>query len=450
MKFSLTFLVLFFSSYVLLAQNWTLEQCLNHATENNLSIKQAHLNAELSKKSLIQSKFNLLPTINGSASQGYNFGRNIDPVTNQITIDRVKNNNFGLTSSITLFNGFQNLNNIKKSNFEYLASKYDAEKVANDILVNIVTAYLQLLYYEELVIVSQYQVNVSNIQVQRFSKMVEVGSLPKGDLLNAESQMTQEELQLVNYISQRDLALLNIKQLLDLKVTDPFQVVDPNLDPEEIYIPLNIEDVVLMASENLPQIKSATARVNSAKKSLSIAQGTRSPRFIMSGNFSTAFSDASKMYGGLDSLSSPIYLDYPFKDQLEDNVSKYVSFSLSIPLFNGWQTNTNISKAKINILQAQYNYQETSNQLRKTIEQAQNDALSAHKKYLASKKSMEAQQEAFQYIKDKFEVQLIDTYVFNDAKNKLFKTEADLLQSKYDYIFKTKILDFYMGNQLTF
>ena len=119
-----------------------------------------------------------------------------------------------------------------------------------------------------------------------------------------------------------------------------------------------------MASENLPQIKSATARVNSAKKSLSIAQGTRSPRFIMS-KPNTAFSDASKKYGGLDSSLSPIYLDYPFKDQLEDNaVGKYVSFSLSIPLFNGWQTNTNIS-SKINILQAQYNYQETSNQLRK-------------------------------------------------------------------------------------
>ncbi|MGB2458075.1 MAG: TolC family protein, partial [Flavobacteriales bacterium] len=164
-------------------KQWTLEDCLRYAQDNNITIKKAFLNTEISKQNHFQSKMALLPNLNASLSDNTNFGRNIDPVTNQITIDRVRNNNFSLSSSVTLFNGFQSINNIRKNNFDYLSSKYDAEKIANDITVNIVTAYLQLLYNSDLVEVSQQKVDVSELQVERISKMVEVGSLPKGDLL---------------------------------------------------------------------------------------------------------------------------------------------------------------------------------------------------------------------------------------------------------------------------
>ena len=143
---------------VMAQQSWTLEDCLRYAQDNNLTIKQAYLNLDLSKKNLFQSKMNLLPSLNGSVSDNTKFGRNIDPVTNDITIDRVRNNSFGLNTSVTLFNGFQNINYIRKSNSDYLASQYDAEKIANDISVNIITAYLQLLYSEDLVEVSNQKV----------------------------------------------------------------------------------------------------------------------------------------------------------------------------------------------------------------------------------------------------------------------------------------------------
>ena len=196
-----------------------------------------------------------MPNLNASLSDNTNFGRNIDPVTNQITIDRVRNNNFSLSSSVTLFNGFQSINNIRKNNFDYLSSKYDAEKIANDISVNIVTAYLQLLYNTDLVEVSQQKVDVSELQVERIAKMVEAGSLPKGDLLNTESQKAQEELQLINAQNQRDIAKLNLMQLLDLSVSESFDIVQLEVDVNENYSTVDNQAVYTLALENLPDVK---------------------------------------------------------------------------------------------------------------------------------------------------------------------------------------------------
>ena len=423
---------------------------MRYAQDNNITIKKAFLNTEISKQNHFQSKMALLPNLNASLSDNTNFGRNIDPVTNQITIDRVRNNNFSLSTSLTLFNGFQSINNIRKNNFDYLSSKYDAEKIANDISVNIVTAYLQLLYNTDLVEVSQQKVDVSELQVKRIAKMVEVGSLPKGDLLNTESQKAQEELQLINAQNQRDIAKLNLMQLLDLSVSESFDIVQLEVDIDENYSTVDNQAVYSLALENLPDVKSAETKLKSSERSLAISQGARSPRLSLSASVGTLYSDANKrlVYDSLGAIPTP--QDYPFEDQFNDNVSQAISLSLSIPIFNNWQANSSISLAKIGVLQAQYSLQEAKNNLRKTIEQAQNDARSAQKKYIASKKSVAFQEESFQYTQNKYDLQLVNSYDYNNAKNTLFKAETDLLQSKYDYLFKTKMLDFYMGKPLTF
>ena len=163
--FFLIYLIL--SNTIINAQTkWTLDSCLVYAKDNNIAVKQASLNAKISKETYFQSKITILPNLNLTFSDNLSFGRNIDPVTNQITIDRVRNNNFGLSSSFTIFNGFQNINNIRKNNLDYLSSKYDVEKITNDIYVNIVTAYLQLLYNIDLVEVSKQKVNLSELQFE--------------------------------------------------------------------------------------------------------------------------------------------------------------------------------------------------------------------------------------------------------------------------------------------
>lgn len=452
-KQTLLFLFCTFALHAFSQKIWTLEECLNYAQNNNLTIKKANLNSKVSKQLLFQSKMNILPNLNGSLSDNTNFGRNIDPVTNQITVDRIRNNNFGINSTVTLFNGFQNLNTIRKNNFDYLASKYDAVKIANDISVNIVTAYLQLLYNQDLVLVNQQKVDISELQVQRISQKVEVGSLPRGELLNTEAQKAQEELQLINAENQRDIALLNLKQLLELSSEESFEIQALIVEPSEEHKSENIDKIYSKALATLPQLKSSEFKMKSAERSLAIAQGGRSPRLSISASMGTAYSSASKRLV-YDSLAlpptTPMYEDFPFNDQLNENLNQSISLSLSIPLFNAWTTNTTIANAKINVLQSQYSLQEAKNSIRKTVEQAHYDALAAHKKYIASKKTVDFHEESFQYTQEKYDLQLITTYDYNNAKNVLFRAETDLLQAKYDYIFKVKMLDFYMGEPLTF
>ena len=307
------------------------------------------------------------------------------------------------------------------------------------------------MYNKELVAVNEDKLALSKFQVNRISEMVDVGRLPKGDLLDTESQMAQEELQLINVQNQLDIAFLNMKQLLDLDAYYLFDIAAPEVKINESFTIRNTDELYEIAIGNLPDVKSAKAKVQSSERSLTIAQGRRSPILNLSGSMGTGYSDARKRIIGIDSLSLvPIYVDYKFEDQLDDNVSQSVSFSLTIPIFNGWQVNSSVVSAKIGVLQSQYNLQQAENQLRKEIEQANADALAAHKKYLASQKSALALLESFRYTEEKYNVELVSTYEYNGAKNRLFQAEADLLQAKYDYIFKTKILDFYTGNELTF
>ncbi|MAZ54823.1 MAG: hypothetical protein CMP55_03360 [Flavobacteriales bacterium] len=447
--FFLLYLIL--SNPIINAQTkWTLDSCLVYAKDNNIAVKQASLNAKISKETYFQSKITILPNLNLTFSDNLSFGRNIDPVTNQITIDRVRNNNFGLSSSFTIFNGFQNINNIRKNNLDYLSSKYDVEKITNDIYVNIVTAYLQLLYNIDLVEVSKQKVNLSELQFERISKMVEVGILPRGDLLNTESQKAQEELQLVNAQNQRDIAKLNLMQLLDLPFENSFDIVHLEIEIDENFIHLDNQTIFNLAIKNLPDVKNAEVKLKSSERSLAISKGYRSPSLFLSASIGTLYSNANKLlvYDSLQTL--PTYIDYRFKDQFSDNFSQMISLNINIPIFNNWQTNSSINLAKIGVLQAKYDLENTQNDLRKSIEQAINDANSAQKKYIASQKSVTFQEESFQYIQNKYDLQLVNSYDYNNAKNTLFSAETDLLQSKYDYLFKIKMLDFYMGKSLTF
>jgi outer membrane protein len=447
----LLFLVSFIAvSFSVLAQKqWSLQDCLNYAQENNLDIKRAFLGVESSKKNLFQSKASMLPTLNGSVSETRSYGRNYDSVIDQIVSDNIKSNNFGISSSVSLFNGFQKINTIRKNNYDYLASKYDAQRIANNISINIVTAYLQVMYNKEQVSVSQEKFDLSVLQLERIKSMVEVGQLPQGSLLESEAQLAQEELALVNSNNQLDISLLNIKQLLDLKNEDQFDIIYPEIEPS-VLTKTNSIQMYEQAVINLPDVKQADNNLKSAQRSLAISQGARSPRISLSTNWGTAYSDARMLFAGLDSQGNPLYTDYPFKDQFEDNSSQSVTVSLSLPLFNGWQANNSISQARINVKQFQLNLQQTKNQLRKTIEQAQADAIAANKQYLASLKSVEALTESFRYTESKYNVQLINSYEYFDAKNKLYSSENSLLQAKYDYIFKLKMLDFYMGKKLNF
>lgn len=469
LKILLLFIFILFSVIIVSSQEkWTLEKCLEYALKNNIQIKQQELNSRYSENNLKQSKLSLLPSLNGSTSQNYSWGRSVNMFTNDFSEEKTMSLSFGLSSSVTVFNGFQNYNTIRQKQFDLQASLQNLEKAKNDVALNISSAYLQILYSMELYDIAVNQLEVTRQQVERTKKLVDAGSVAKGTLLQVEAQYASEELQVVNMQNQLNMSYLNLIQFLDLETEENFEIEKPDFSGFDVNAALlTSNQVFLEAEKNLPQIKSAEFSLKSAEAGLLLARGSLSPRLTVSGSFGSGYSDARKSItdttytsqvstiniAGSDvqftqDIPNYKYQTTAFKDQLNNNVSKTLSVTLTIPLFNGWQTKTGINNAKINLLNAEYQLEITKKQLFKEIQQAHADAVASIKKYNATKKAVTSLEEAFNYTQQKFDAGLINSLDYNTAKNNLAKAKADMLQAKYEFIFKSKILDFYRGNTI--
>ncbi len=469
MKYLFLTLYFFILTFAQAQTEWTLQQCVDYGLKNNIALKQSQLDADLANNSLLQARGNFLPNLNANANHGYNFGQTIDRYTNQFASERVQSNNFFLSSSVTLFSGLQNYNNLKQSEISALASKYDTDKMRNDISLQIAGGYLQVLYAQEQYENATNQLNITKQQVARTQKLFDAGSISKEGLLTVQAQVATEELSQVNAQNQIDLSYLNLRQLMYLDAGTPLVIAKPNLNlPAEAFLNTTSAQIYSQALTTQPDVKSAELRVQSSDKQVAAARGGLSPNLSVTGSIGTGYSGLRKDYSNPqitgqqtigytttgDEVYQPVYSfdsrTTPFADQIKDNVNKSISFNLSVPLFNGFQTHANVSRAKINQQSAQLNLLNTQNQLLKTIQQSYADASAASKKYAASQKNVEALQETFKYTQQRFDVGMINSYDFNASKNNLLKAQSDLLQAKYDFIFKVKILDFYQGKSLSF
>jgi len=432
------------SPLALLSQQktWTLEECIAHALRNNIQIKQQELMTEYQVSALEQSKLNLLPTLNGSASHNYAFGRALDETTYEFTEnERVQSNSFYAGSNVTLFNGLVNYNTIKKNRYQVLASEQDLEKFRDDISLNIALGYLQILLNQELVAATESQMALTRQQIERTRKMVNAGSLASGNLLEIEAQAAREELQLVNLQNQLTLSLLNMTQMLELENAEDFAVAIPAITVEDANInadPLNIFSV---AEKTRPEILSAEYQLKSAEYELAIAKGNRSPRLSLGASLSTGYSDTR--------LKPVTEAPYPFGEQLNDNLNYGIGLSLNIPIFNGWQVNTGIKNSRLNIENTRYSLENTRKQLYKSIQQAYTDANGALKKFFASQKAVASMEEAYRYAEQKLEVGMVTAVEYSQSKTQLLNAQSEMAQAKYEFVFKTKVLDFYKGIPLT-
>lgn len=449
---------------------WSLRDCIDYALANNIQVKQQQLSAQLAKINLLQNKASLLPNINGAASHAYNYGKTIDMYTNTFASKTVQSDNFYLSSSVTLFSGFQLLNSVKQSKVDLMASQYDVEKMMNDISLNIATAYLQILYNTELLNIAESQKKITLQQVERTKKLVEAGTVAKGAQLTLEAQAAEEDVSVVTAQNNLDLSYLTLTQMLDMASADSFDIEIPAIAiPKETSLLTKPDQIYNIAAGIQPEIKSAELKVKSSEIGLSIARGMRSPVISLRGSYGTGFSGASERLAGLPEITGLDTIGYtfqttpvpvvsptfsynmetiPFGDQIKDNINKSVSFSLTVPVFNNWQTNATVTKAKLAIRNAEYTLQTTKNTLYKSIQQAYSDAVAALNKFNSSQKSVEALKESYKYTEQKFDVGMVNTTEYNDAKNKLTAAESNLLQSKYEYVFRLKILDFYMGKPI--
>lgn len=421
---------------------WTLEECIAHALQNNIRIKQQEIMTQYQQSALEQSKLNLLPTLNGSASHNYAFGRALDETTYEFTENEtVQSNNFYAGSNVTLFHGLVNYNTIQKNKYQLLASEQDLERFRDDISLSIAMAYLQILLNQELVTATEAQVELTRQQIERTGKLVEAGSVARGNLLDIEAQAAREELQLVSMQNQLTLSLLTLAQMLELPNADDFAVAIPviTLDDEAVKGgPLAIYSI---AEKNRPEILSAEYQLKSAELDLAIARGSRSPRLSLGASASTGYSDKR--------LKPVTFEAYPFGEQLNDNLNYGLGFSLSIPIFNGWQVNTGIRNSRLGIENSQYALENTKKELYKSIQQAFTDATGALKQYNASQKAVASMEEAFRYAEQKLDVGLVTALEYNQSKTQLLNAQSEMAQAKYEFVFKSKVLDFYRGVPLT-
>jgi len=453
-------------------KTWSLEECIDYALKNNIQVKQSELNTSLSKVNVLAAEGNMLPSINGNASHSYNIGRTVDRFTNQFADAQVLSQNLYVSAEISLFSGFQNINTIKQNRYEYLASKYDVDKMKNDVSLNVATAYLQALYTMDAVINAQNQLAITTAQVDRTKQLVDAGASAKGTLLDIQAQQASEELALTDAQNQLDIALLSLTQLLNLPSSENFSIVKPDLSSvNESLLTSTPALIYNTAISNLPEVKSAEFKLKSARKGVDVAWGGLSPRLSFSASYGTGYSGASQRLLGLPSytgyapngdftsggdtvyspvFSSPTYEKIPYADQYRDNVNKSFGFYLQVPIFNKLQVKTAIDRAKIQEMSAELTIESTKLQIRKNVQQAYADANAGLKKYASSVKALEAMQESFKYTEQKFNVGMVNTTDYNTAKNKMAKAQSDLLQAKYEYVFKAKVLDFYQGKPLKF
>ena len=454
--------------------DWSLEDCITYAMENNIQIKQTVLNTEYNDNLLKQSRLGQIPNLNGSANYTFSWGRALDQTTYQFTEDQQINSiSLGVSSSVNLFNGLRVRNTILQNELNLMASYEDVEKVKNDISLNIAAAYLSILFNRELLAVTESQLEITGQQVERPRKLVDAGKLAEGSFLEIQAQYASEELNLVNADNQLMISLLNLQQTLDLPIDTAFDVIIPELaDPDENPMVVSAIQVYLIAEQEMPQIRSAELTMESSEKGLKIAEGGRYPQLYLSGNFNSGYSDIREKVVGQQTAQSPIigntqpdgsgnpiylyppqqppiYGAYPFFEQMRDNTSAGVGLGLSIPIFNGWQVNTSIANARIQLESSQLELQSRKLTLYASINQAYADALAALKKFKATEQALVSMQESFKYTEKKFEVGLVNTVDYNTSKNQLTATQSDLLQAKYDFIFRIKILNFYRGEPIT-
>ena len=428
-------------------EGWSLDDCIKYALENNIEIKRQKLAADLSEYEYKQSKFELLPNLNAGLIHTFSSGRALNTETYKWQDRPNQDGSFGIASNLTLFNGLKNYNTIYKRKFDLLNSLTNVEKLENDITIILTSSYLQILFDQELLEITRSQLTVTELQVKRMQKMVELGNSAKGELLDIIAQRAIENLNVTTAENQLEISILNLTQLLDLDSAENFKILKPqNLEIENLSLP-PADSFYNSAISSLPQIKGAEYMVNSAEKSLAIAKGDRYPNLFLRSEYYTRYNKASINPSDLDPLHPT--MEYPYPDQINDNQYRSASLNLFIPIFNKKQIETNISHARITLYDSRYKLEQAKQILYKEIQQAHADARAALEKYCSALEAVKASEEAFNYAEQKFNIGVVTSIEFNEAKNNLTRTKSELLKAKYEYIFKTRILDFYRGVPVT-
>lgn len=416
-------------------KQWTLEQCLDYAQRENVQIKQRLLQAENAKISDKQSKQNLLPDLNMYVGQGFSFGRSIDE-TNTYQNNNVQNTSFSVSSGLSLYDGGRMFYAIEKSKIDFQTILQDVAQYKNDVALQVMAYYFQAVYAKQQVKLSEEQQSLTEQQLEKTNLLVESGRLPQGEVYQVQAQLSQDAFALLTARNELTLNLLLLAQLLYVEDVLAFDVVDeiPLAAVPQLTPPL--EDIYAKALGFIPAIKAEELRIQSSEESLKMEKAAFYPRLSMGASYGNGYYIAGNR------------VNLPFAEQWKQNQNLGVSLSLQIPIFNKMSVINRVKQAKLSLEGQRLSVQSAQNDLRKEIQQAYVQTVSSQQKITVSEANVKAKQLAFDYQTEKFESGVSTLYEYNESKNALTRALSEQAQSTYEYLFRSSVLSFYMGEKL--
>ncbi|MFC3196896.1 TolC family protein [Parapedobacter deserti] len=426
-------------------------EAIHYALENNLQVKQAQFQAALSEEDLKQARSQYYPTLNAQFGGSMRFGRYFDQTTGQL-VPSVNTANGGVSTDIPIFQGFQRINQILANKNQLAAEQSNIEKVKNDLVLSVVTTYLEALTNQDLLTAAEMQLKLSQQQLEFAEANYEVGNNTLADLSQARSQVATDELNVTSAENAFELSMLNLKQLMEMNPAEEIVLEKPDIESiENVAVAYNPTAVYTEALKVQPDIRAAAFSSEAAKNNIAIARGAYYPTLGFGAGYSTSVSSVASQPIAFDPEGRPIeYGRVSFAQQLRNNESPYIGLSLNIPIFNRFQTKINVNRAKINYQNVLTNEQLVKNNLNKIINQAILDLRSAEKRYASTETAFSSARDAFEVINQRYEVGLANSVELFTAQTTMNRSEFDHIQAKYDLLFRSKVIDFYLGNEITF
>ena len=466
----LSLIVILIFSVTIQAQSkkWTLEECVKYALQNNISIKQSELDSKnvlIDKKGAI-GKF--LPSLNASASHSWNIGLNQDITTGLLQNQTTQFTSAGANVGIDIYRGLQNQNNLRKANLSIMASKYQLVKMQEDIALNVANAFLQVLFNKENLKVQKEQLGINEKQLSRSEELVKAGSIPRGDLLDIKATVALNNQNVIVADNALLISKLSLAQLLQLKEFEDFDVVDDtNIKDDNDILGQTPNVIYQKAVESKTELKIARTNLEIAQKNVQIAKGAFQPTLQGFYSFNSRVAYSDRIVGVVPNVSNPTsivgFVDgtnqnvlspnftrvlgnpLPFFDQFSNNKGQSFGVQLSVPIFNGFSVHNNVERSKVNLEKSRITLEQQNLDLQRNVFTAFADAKGALNTYESSVVALEARQGAYNYAKEKYAVGLMNSFDFNQSQTLLTNAQSEVLRTKYDYIFKIKILEFYFG-----
>jgi len=468
-------LLLFFNAPVHAQDNiWTLQRCVQYAVDHNITIQQNVLNARIAHFTLLQSQLAQLPGLNASGSYGKSYGRSVDPTTNQFINSDYNFIGVNASSNVLLFGWFQQRNTIAKNKFSLNASNADLDQLKDDVSLNVATGYLRAILAKEQIGVSEKQVELSKAQLAQTRSFFDAGRLPELNVAQLESQLATDSANLITAIANYTSSVLDLKALLNLDFAAPLDVVAPEVKlADQISVStMSPEQIYQEAHKHFGSIRATEYRVRAAKKSIDAATGNLYPQLSFGMQLGTNWASSYKQLDGYtitgyqpngtfagtaanptrDTVYSPSFIpkysSIPLGTQLNNNFRQTYSVTLSIPLFNAWQSQYSLRQARYNLSTQQLNQYQAELTLKQNVYKSYNDALNSIQKYYAASRAAEAATRAQEFAKKRYDLGLTSTVDYLVTTNAQYAALSSLLGAKYDLIFKLKVIDYYLGKEL--